>query len=893
MTAQPPAPIGEPLARRAVRGRPWAETVLGDLREEFSEVAARRGRRLAELWYAGQALRLATGALGRAAAGMSVSLRSALFVGDRPMRTLWQETRFAARALRRQKLMSAAVVGTLALGLGANGAAFSLLQALVLRPFSFAGVDRVALISEYSAQDPFPRESVAPANFLDWRRQADDFDRMAAFAWGEVNLSGSDAPERVTGFNVTANFFDVVSAAPTAGRLFDAVDMTPGHDHVVVLGDALWRRDFGGRADVIGQPIRLDGEPYTVVGVAAPGFTFPLGAELWRPYTLTPGVMADRHDRRLTVIARLRPGSSFDDAQAQMAVIGARLKQAYPVDNGPYTPRVQTLAAGMIDPGMPEILGMIQAGALLVLAIGAANILSLLLAYGWDRQREIALRLAVGGSRVRVVRQLVVESLVLGASSVPVAFGVARVALSAFKMALPARVLPFVPGWNDIGLTPEVLTVIVGGAALTTACLGLLSALHASRPDLSATLREGGRTIAGGGSPQRVRRLFVVAQMALVLPLLVAAGLTAVGAYRFAEGPQGYDPAGLFVLQTTLPARPYAGAEARRQFADRMIAGAAALPGVEAAGTVNLMPNSDANTSRQIEIDGHPAADPAHPPEVPFRTASAGYFAAMRIPVLEGRAFSAADSPEAAPVAVVSRAMAEKFWPHEDAVGRRVRVLDGGRGPWLTVVGVAGDVIDDWFSFRNSPMLYVPVAQQPSFTVTLLARTEGDPAALASAVRGVLRGIDPNQPPTLVTTAAQMLRDRTAGLRAIGAIMATLGALAFLLATVGIYSLMAYYVAQRRHEIGVRMALGATRGEVFRSALGHAGRLSAVGLGLGLALAWLSSRLVEGVLFGIVTISPVLVAALALGLLAAALLASAVPAHQAARVDPAASLRAS
>jgi putative ABC transport system permease protein len=445
-SSRPPA-VAERIVAALSHGSPWKETTLGDLSEEHAGVAARRGRVIAAVWYWGQTIAIVVSTVAGVAADAWRAGIKTLRTGDSPMRVLLTEFRFAVRTLVRQPLMALAVIATMALGLGANAAAFSMLNELVFRPFPFPGVDRLTMLSEHSARDPFPRESVAPANFLDWRRQADRFDRMVAYGFSDMNLSGPFEATRVHGFQVSGEFFDTMQVQPASGRLLDAGDDVDGKGRVVVLGDALWKRTFGGRSDVIGQAVRLDDAPYTVVGIAPSGFEFPQGAEFWVPLAMDAPTAAVRNERYLTVIARLRPGASLDDATAQMGVIGARLRQQYPVDNRDHLPRVQTLTLGMIDPGMPQILAMIQVGAVVVLLIGGANIVNLLLARGCDRQREIAVRLAIGGSRWQVIRQLLVESLVLAAVAVPVALVLAQVGLDALKGTMPPQIVRFVPGW--------------------------------------------------------------------------------------------------------------------------------------------------------------------------------------------------------------------------------------------------------------------------------------------------------------------------------------------------------------------------------------------------------------------------------------------------------------
>ncbi len=456
---------------------------------------------------------------------------------------------------------------------------------------------------------------------------------------------------------------------------------------------------------------------------------------------------------------------------------------------------------------------------------------------------------------------------------------------------MPARILVYVPGWDRLGLDPAVILFTIGGALAAAILFGLLPALQTSRPEVVSALREGGRSVAGGRSRQIVRRVLVVAEFALALPLLVSAGLAATGAYRFVNGPQGYEPAGVTLMQTSLAGPAYAEPRARRQFAERLLEATRAIPGVRSAATVNLAPTMSENTSRELEVDGRPP-DPKHRPSAAYRISSPGFFETLRIPMSSGRAFTDHDRDDALPVAIISRALADRLWPGQDPIGRRLKVIDDEQDhDWRTVVGVSQDIIDDWYDRRFTPMLYVPMLQRPSLAVTLLARTDGGPAALGPALRTALSTADSEQPVMLLLTMAQSLHERTIGLQIISSIMGGLGCLALALSMIGIYSLLAYDVSQRAHEIGVRMALGATRGDVARLTVGHALRLAAVGLTIGVLLTLPTQGLVVNLLFNVVTFSPLQLAALALTLAATALAASLLPARRASRMDPSAALR--
>jgi putative ABC transport system permease protein len=889
-----PPRLAARVARWSAAQLPWGETACGDLSEEHSALSARSGTFISGLWYWGQALLLTVSATRRVAAGFLHAARTFFFPGDRPMTTLLNEIRVATRALRRYPLVTAAIVLTLALGLGVNAAAFSMLDALIFRPFSLPEVERLAVVSEWSEDNSMPHdpdESVAMANFVDWRSQSQAFESLAAFAWWQVNFSGGDEPERVLGYRVSSDFFSALKQTPALGRLIGEADTAGGPHRVVVIGYGLWQRRFGARQDIIGQTVKIDGQFHDVIGVAPDGFDFPTGAVVWGPIDAAPAALQNRRDRSYTVFGRLAPGRSLDDARAEMKVIGDRLRKEHPIDNERFSPFVQSFTAGMIDQGMDQILVMIQIGALLVLVIGGANIANLLLARGWDRRREIALRLAIGAGRARLLRQLLVESAVLAAVAVPISLAFAWGSLQLLKSTMPARILPFVPGWNDMDIDGRLLVVISVTALVASVLFSIFPALQASRPNVVSTLREGGRSVAGGRSGRVLRSALVVGQMAVAVPLLVATGFTGSAAREFALGPQGYDPAGVITMRTMLVDATHPEAEDRRAFAERLINGASRLPGVDSAATTTFVPSGDSNSTRELVVDGRPDEGSGRRPTAAYRSVSSRYFETMRIPIAEGRAFETMDTPDSQPVAIVSQALANRLWPGEHAVGRRVRIGDAEDKRWITVVGVSGNIIDDWFSRRNGPMFYVPMTQRPSYIVNLVVRAGGDPTALSGELRQLLKSIDASQPAVHVMTMKRMLHDRTVGLQMIGAMMGVLGALAVVLAAIGLYSLMAYHVSQRRHEIGVRMALGASQVTVIRHTIRRACWLACAGVVIGLVPAWLLTGVVRGVLFNVVAVRLELFGAIVVALIGIAVVASLVPARQASRVDPAVALR--
>lgn len=866
-----------------------AEEIVGDLHEEFLALSNRHGAVRARVWYAGQVLRFAGRTVARRFARTPHDPHSPN-PGDALMRSLVTDVRHATRSLLKRPALSALVIVTLALGLGANATIFALIDAVVLRPFTVPNLDRLVMVSETAPYMMFAgQETVSPANFRDWKRQANVFDRLLAFDWWDVNMSGGDEPERVSGFFVGADFFPALGVQPLLGRAFTQDEEIRGGHQRVVLGYDLWRRRFGGDPGLIGKTIQLDAQPYEVIGIAPAGFGFPLGSQLWAPLSFDATTAERRTARYLSVIGHLAPGKTIDDASAQMAVIADRLAQQYPDANKGHGAKVMTLIAGMRDQALGPIAALWQAAAGFVLLIACANIANLLLARGAERQRELAVRTALGASRRRIVRELLVESLVLALAAVPLALGVAALGIHTIRVNMPGRLLRFVDGWQTMDIDGRVLAFTVAIAVMTALVFGLLPALRASRPPLAETLKDNGRGTTASRSRQRLRTALVVAEVALALPLLVASGISTIGAWRYLNGPQGYDPDGLLIMRAILPEQKYADPESRRRFMNDLLPRLAQMPGVRAAAASNTLPAGNGSPQRALEVEGQAApADPANPVMIGYRTATPDLFSTLRVPLLEGRGFSEADKAGALEVAIISRSAADRHFAGSNPLGRRVRL---NNGPWITIVGVAGDVIHQWFNSRNAPTLYRPYAQAPTFNVALAVRAEGDLEALAAPSRAAVRSVDPAQPVFDQMPMRVALHERTIGLQYIAAIMGVFGGLALLLAVVGVYSVMAFVMAQRTHEIGVRIALGAARADVLRLTVGYAARMAGVGTVIGLALAAGVGRVMDATLQGVFAPDLRLPLAFAVVLMVAAMAAGYVPGRRATRIDPLIALR--
>jgi putative ABC transport system permease protein len=888
--AQGPPPMAVRLLEWTAGPGARSDAVIGDLHEEFTRCAERSATR-ANVWYWVQALLLScrfAAQAGRSTARPHGRARRARKNGDSTVRTIGIEIRYAFRALVKRPGITALIVLTLALGLGANATIFAMIDALVIHPFPFPNADRIAFVYETAPSSAFKQESVSPANFLDWRKQATAFESLVALDWWDASVVGRDEPESLQGFRVSADFFTTLGVRPILGRGFMPDEEVPGHQRVAVLGQAVWQRRFGGDPGIVGKTVLIDREPYEVIGIAPLGFDFPNGTQVWSPLALTPEQSANRTSHYLSVIGRLRDGRRLTDARAEMSLIGDRLRQQYPEANKDRGIRATTLAQGMLDEGLGPVLSLWQASALFVLLIGCANVASLLLTRGAERHRDIAVRLAMGASRGRIVRELLLESALLGILAVPGAMLAAWVGLQVLRGAMPAKIIRFLPGWNSLTIDVRLLAVTGALALVAAALFGLVPAWQAARPRLVDTLKEGGRSSTSGGGRQRLRRALVVAEITLALPLLVASGMGATGAYRFLNGPQGYDPDGVLSMHTVLPDARYADATARRNFVTAVVDRLRGITGVQIAAAVNIRPSHAGNVRRTIEIEGQPIVDANRRPDADFRAATTGLFDVLRIPLLKGRDFTTADRESTQPVAIVSQSLARRHWPDVDPIGRRLRV---GSGPWLTVIGVSGDVVQDWFVSRDYPTLYVPYLQNPTGNVAVVLRATGDPAALASQARAAVRAVDTAQPVFDVMTMREALKERTVGLRFIGGVMAVFGGLALLLAIVGIYSVMAYFVTQRTHEIGVRMALGATPGDVLRLTVSQTGRLTIIGVVLGIVMSILLARLIEAGLIGSASSDGRMIACVAVLLALAALAAGYIPARRAAGIDPIAALR--
>jgi predicted permease len=806
------------------------------------------------------------------------------------------DLRFAARALARTPGFTAAAVLTLALGLGANTAIFSVVDAALLRPLPFHDPERLVLVWE--TMGDWKTRWVAPANFVDWRRDARSFDGLAGYSSADLNLAGAGDPERLKAAVVSDNLFDLLGARPALGRVFRRGEDESG-PRLAILGDGLWRRRFGADLAVIGRAVRLNGEPHEIVGVMPPSFRFPTAAELWVPgvqgipflHSVLRGqdmrTMRDSH--LFTVVGRLASGRTAAAAQADMDTIAARLAAEYPDTNAGLGVNVASLREHLVGDVRPA-LAVLAGAVAFVLLVACANVAGLLLARATQRAQETAVRVALGAGRGRLVRQGLAESLLLSLAGGALGVGLAYWGVDAIVALSP----PGMAGLDAARPDARVLAFAGAVSLLTAGLFGLLPAVQAVRPEAAGLLSAGVRA-SGGPARARARRVLVVAEIGMAHVLLVGAALMLATLVRLRSVDAGFDDANLLTFQVSLADARYREPHRRRAFYDGVLEGARRLPGVAEAGAVMRLPLADGPVNRGLSIEGRPAPAPGEDHSVDYQVVSADYLSAARIPLLRGRGLTDADDEGAPRVVLINEAAVRRYFPNEDPLGRRVGMGDGDDpANWRTVVGVVGDVRHRGPDQAATPAAFAPYRQDREAwnMMSFVLRTSVDPRALLAAVGPLVRAVDPEQPVSNVRSMDDVRDAAVVRPRFLATLLAAFGAAAVLLAAVGIYGLMSYTTTQRTKELGVRMALGASRRAVLRLVLGEGARLAVAGVGLGVLAALALSRVLASLLFGVRATDPLTLVGVSAAMAAIAALASWLPARRAARVDPASALRA-
>jgi putative ABC transport system permease protein len=806
------------------------------------------------------------------------------------------DLRFAGRSLARAKGLAAAAVLCLALGIAGTTIVYSVTSAIVLHPVPTPDPTGLVIVTEVPPSNPSPDESVmAPANYVDLARRNRSFRELAAFRGLDANLTGIDDPERVNGYRVTPSYFRVLDARPALGRAFTADDARyTDSPNVVILSDGLWRRRFGADPGVIGREVRINDVPRTIVGVMPAGFVFPTGAELWTPLSVDGAFGRERDGRVLTgVLARLAPGVSIARANADVHGIMQQLAREYPENDGKWDMRVEDANVFYGQHPRPFMLAELAAVAL-VLLIACANVANLLLTRATTRAREIAVRVALGAPRIRIVRQQLAESLVLSAGGGLLGTLLAVWGVAAVRTMLPAELVSFNPGWTRMDVSGAVLAFSAALSLATAIIVGAVPAVVASGADPQHALSEGGRSGSETRGRHGLRGLLVMTEMALALTMLAGTFVTVRGFAALARQSPGYRVDHALTMQLTAPFARYATeADAERMY-DQVLDRVRGEPGVVDAAYATALPPDWSDHGDRIFLEGEPRptrGDPARTPR--SRIVTPTYFATMQVPLIRGRVFTDRDDTTSVAVVVVSESMARAYWPGQSPLGKRIGCACNDT-TMSTVVGVVGDVHynPNLGASETAPMYYVPMAQaHPWRTMSLVVRTSEDPPAMTHRITRAMAGVAPSVAPGSVLTLEHLRDNSLAPQRITGEMMAAFALVALCLAGIGIYGVMSYSVAQRTHDIGVRAALGAQPSDILRGVLGTAMRLVAVGIGVGVAGALLMARGLAHLLAQLSPNDPAALGAAVVVLAAAALAGSYLPARRAMRVDPAVALR--
>ena len=795
------------------------------------------------------------------------------------------DLRYALRQLIKSPGFAAVTILTLALGIGACTAIFSVVNAVLLRPLDYPDPARLVVIRETQLPD-FPEFSVSPPNYLDWEKQTKSFENLAAYSGSRINLTGDGEPQQLIGVKATAHYFDVYGIKPALGRMFLPEEDAPGKNHVVVLSNPFWHRVFGGVADVVGRPIQLNGEPYTVVGVAPLGFGIASKVDAWMPMAFDPKEIANdnRGAHYLNVAGRLRPGVTVAQAEAELKVLAAQLATQYPDSNkgwGIFVMPLQDYSVRDVRVVLYTLLGAVGC----VLLIACANIANLLLARATARHREISIRAALGASRARLIRQLLTESVLLALCGGLAGMLLARWGLDALLALAPANL----PRVTDIHLDSGVLVFSLALSVITGLVFGIAPAWLAARADVNEALKQGSRGSTEGGARGRLRSALVVIEVTLALMLLGGAGLLARSFMQLAHVDPGFTPESATVLRLSLPQKKYALPEQQNAFAGALLERVKNLPGVQAAGLTHSMPLVS-DYVLGFNIEGRPAIAPSDLPNTNYYAVTPEYFRAMGIRLIRGRVFTAQDDAKAPRVAIINETLARQHFPNEDPIGKRINITNGP-DTWREIIGIVGDIKQYGVDKATSNQSYEPFAQVPFSSLNVVIRTSGPSTALLGAIRPTVYAVDKDQPIGTIRPLEEIVADSIARQRFAMTLLTVFSLVALVIAAVGIYGVMAYSVVQRTGEFGIRMALGAQQRDVLRLVLAQGGKLVGLGLIIGLAATLAASRAMGSMLFNTSAQDPLTLGGITLLLGAVALAACLLPASRATKVNPIEALR--
>ena len=801
------------------------------------------------------------------------------------------DIQYALRNIAKQPLFYAVVMLTLALGIGANAAIFTVVNGVLLQPLPFPHPDRLMMVWTHNPRQGFDKDVGTYPNFEDWRRASQSFERMSAYFGASVTLTGNGDPAQIRGARVTHEFFETMGALPLHGRAFSPANGQAGGERAVILAHGLWTRRFGADASIVGRAVVLDGVPHEVLGVMPATFAHPADAELWMP--LAPvgrfeGLFAARGSYWLTIIGRLKPGVTRTAAQSEMDAIAGRLEKEYPSNAG-IGIRLVPLHEELVGDVKRPLLILLGA-VCFVLLIACANVANLLLTRASSRQRELAIRAALGANRRRLLRQLLTESLLLGLLGGAAGLVLATLSTDLLQTLAPAEL----PRLSNIAIDRQVLAYAAGASIFTSLLFGVVPALHATRRDSGEHLKEGGRTGTDGRRGGRLRAVLAVGELAIALVLLVGAGLLIRSFIALNSEDPGFATRGMLALRLHLPAATYREPARITGFYEQLIERLDALPGVESAAAGSTLLLSSLPTSSSINIEGRPplAADAKNIP-VPYDSVTPEYFSTLQIPLRRGRMFTSADGPQSQQVVIVNEAFVRRFFPNEEPLGRRVTFGDPSQADtrWQTIVGVVADTKRGGFEREPWAETYFPMRQSPDGRAFVLLRTNGDPVTLIAAARAAVWSIDRNQAIASIRTVPELLAQRELNRRFTTLLLGVFAAVALVLAVIGTYGVIAHATAQRTQEIGIRIALGADRRTILRMVLAGGLRIAAAGLAIGVFGALALTHVLSGLLFGVSARDPLTFVVVPGALLVVALGACWIPARRAMHVEPVIALR--
>jgi putative ABC transport system permease protein len=806
------------------------------------------------------------------------------------MGTLVQDIRYGLRMLLKSPGYTAMAVVALALGIGANTAVFSAAIAFLRKPVSFPQADRIVLPLNLAPEQTIGWAGVSPADYLDWQRESRSFEQFAAWRYNDVNLTGVGDPERLASVLITSNFFDALGVSPLRGRPFLPQEEQLGHDHEAILSYGLWVRRFGSDPNILGKTVQLSGASYDIVGVMGKESVFPQGVDVWRPLSLTPAEQTLRSYHYIMPITRLKPGVTIGQAAAEIETIEARLERQFPDTEKGWNVRMVPVAVFVAGDLSMQYSSMLIWAVLFVLLIACANVANLLFARGAGRQKEIAVRQAMGASRFRIVRQLLTESVLLACGGACLGLVLGQWGIEAIRYYMPPEIEKYLPMWKHVRLEADVFWYTVAVSLLAGLVSGLAPAFHSSRSDVHEELKEGGRGTTAGRNRQRLRTVFVVAEVALSLILLVGAGLMVKGVRALLVINPNLDARRELTMVVSLPDSKYKTARQKVSFFEESLRQIAAIPGVRAAGVATNVPFGFYGYDTKVAIQGR-VFQPGDFPQGSVENVSAGYFTAMRIPLRQGRLLADTDGPDQPPVVVISQSFANRYFPGENPVGKFIKPGDEGKTAWIKVVGVVGDIRYNILGLKETPPIYFPYQQSNQGFCPLVIETEGNPLTFAAAVRSQIAKIDPDQPISELMTLQKEMHDRLIGFSYVAVMLTVLGIMALVLASVGVYGVMAYSVTERTHELGVRLALGAQRRDVLGVVLTRGIAMTFIGLLIGLPVAWMLAQFLAGLLFGVSSSDLPTFSGITVLMCAVSLLACYIPARRAMQVDPIVALR--